>query len=213
MGLHIGETAVEHLLGAFDGERFDRIRRRAALIVAAAGIAFGIFVGEDRALRLQHRLGNNVFRRDQLDLVLLAVELGGDRVGDRAIGAAQGVGEEARRLDVVQVVGGAAAHAGSLAKLGLESFSTRRLWRSPPKLVARKALRQSFAISVPMMRAPIAMTLASLCSRARRAESGSDTSAARAAGWGLVGIGMPMPEPHRATPLSDTPDAVASASL
>src|SRR3546814_15007051 len=53
--LHIGETAVEHLLGAFDGERFDRIRRRAALIVAAAGIAFGIFVGEDRALRLQHR--------------------------------------------------------------------------------------------------------------------------------------------------------------
>ena len=61
----------------------------AALVVAAAGIAFGIFVGEHRALRLEHRAADDILRRDQLDLGLLAVELGADRVGDRGIGLAE----------------------------------------------------------------------------------------------------------------------------
>ena len=41
-------------------------------------------------------------------------------------------------------------------------------------------------MSMPVRRAPIAMTLASLCSRASLAESGSDTSAQRAAGLRLT---------------------------
>ena len=43
----------------------------------------------------------------------------------------------------------------------------------------------------------MAMTLASLCSRARRALSGSETRAQRQAGWRLTEIEMPMPEPHK----------------
>ena len=72
MRLHIGETTVEQLLGAFDCQRLDIIRRRAALIIAASGITFGIFVGEHRALGLQHGPGHDIFRGDQFDLVLLA---------------------------------------------------------------------------------------------------------------------------------------------
>ena len=72
---------------------------------------------------------------------------------------------------------------------------------------------QALAISMPISRAPMAMTLASLCSRARRAESGSETSAQRQAGWRLAAIEMPMPEPHKATPQSARPAAISSASL
>src|SRR3546814_2506540 len=56
------------------------------------------------------------------------------------------------------------------------------------------------AISSPIRRAPSAMTLASLCSRANAADSGSLTSAQRHAGLRLTAIEMPMPEPHNATP-------------
>ena len=73
MRLDVGEAAAEQLLRALDRERLDGVRRRAALIVAAARIAFRIFVGEDRALRLEHRLADDILRRDQLDLGLLAV--------------------------------------------------------------------------------------------------------------------------------------------
>ena len=53
--LDVGELAAEQLLRPLDRERLDGVRRRAALVVAAARITFRIFVGEDRALRLEHR--------------------------------------------------------------------------------------------------------------------------------------------------------------
>src|SRR5690606_31002425 len=94
---------------------------------------------------------------------------------------------------------------------GWESLSTRREWRSPAKSVARKAAMHAFAISIPVSRAPSATTLASLCSRASLAESGSDTRAQRHAGLRLTDIAMPMPEPHSAIPRSALPFATASA--
>jgi hypothetical protein len=60
MRLDVGEAAVEQLLRPLDCQRLDRVRRSAALVIAAAGIAFGIFVGEHRALRLEHRLADNI---------------------------------------------------------------------------------------------------------------------------------------------------------
>src|SRR3546814_19415041 len=75
MRLDVGEWAVEKLPCAIDGQCLDLIRWPAALIITAARITFGIFVGEDRALRLQHRLADDVFTRDQFDLFLLALQL------------------------------------------------------------------------------------------------------------------------------------------
>ena len=51
MGLDVGEGAPEQLLGALDRECLYGVRGGAALVIAAAGIAFRIFVGQDRALR------------------------------------------------------------------------------------------------------------------------------------------------------------------
>src|SRR5690606_2799543 len=112
---------------------------------------------------LEHRAADDVFGGDQLDLVPLACQLGGDRVGDGAVGVAQPGGEEAVGLDVGKRL---AAHAGSLAKRGWVSLSTRAAWRPPSKPAVRKASTQALAMSSPIRRAPSAIALASLCSRA-----------------------------------------------
>ncbi len=75
MGLHIGEIAGEELLGALDGQRLGDIDELAAAVVAPARIALGIFVGQHRALGLEHRARDDVLRGDQLDLVLLPMQL------------------------------------------------------------------------------------------------------------------------------------------
>ena len=46
----------------------------AAAVVALARQAFGIFVGQNRALRFQNGARNDVLRGDQLDLVALPAE-------------------------------------------------------------------------------------------------------------------------------------------
>ena len=73
--LHVGEAAAEQLLGAIDGEFFGDVDVLAAAVVALARIAFGVLVGEHAAGGIEHGLRDDVLRRDQLDLVLLAAEL------------------------------------------------------------------------------------------------------------------------------------------
>jgi hypothetical protein len=74
--LDIGELAAEQRLGALDGQPLDLVDHFAAAVVALARITLGILVGEHTALRLQHRLRDDVLGGDQFDLVLLALQLG-----------------------------------------------------------------------------------------------------------------------------------------
>ena len=92
--LHVGEVAAEQLLGALDRQRLGDVDELAAAVVALARIALGIFVGHDRALRLEHGARDDVLRGDQLDLVLLAAELLADRARDLGIGLGERGGEE-----------------------------------------------------------------------------------------------------------------------
>src|SRR5579884_763434 len=214
MRLDVGEVAAEQLLRALDRQRLDRIRGCAALVIAAAGITFGIFVGEDRALGLQHRLADDVLGRDQLDLRLLAAKLRADGVLDGRVLLRQATGEETRRNSVVHVaveVGGSSHQ--SLSFNCFESSSTRRWCRPPAKSVVRNASTHAFAMSVPISRPPIASTFASLCWRASSAESGSSTRAQRHSRLRLTAIDMPMPEPHIAMPRSDLPRATWDPSF
>ncbi len=75
MGLHIGKAAVEEPTGALDRKALGDVDIFAAAVIAPAGIAFGIFVGQDRSLRVQNSARNDVLRGNQLDLFLLALEL------------------------------------------------------------------------------------------------------------------------------------------
>ena len=97
MRLHVGEGAVEQALGAVDREALGDVDELAAAVIAPAGIALGIFVGEHRALRLEHGARDDVLGGDQLDLVLLAVQLAARRRGELGIAGGKAGAKRSRR--------------------------------------------------------------------------------------------------------------------
>ncbi len=72
MRLHVGIFRAEQRLGAVDRQLFRHVHIFAAAVVALAGIAFRILVGQLAALRFHHCRAGVVFRRDQLDVIFLA---------------------------------------------------------------------------------------------------------------------------------------------
>ena len=67
IGLDVGEAAVEQLARALDRQAFRDVDELAAAVIAPARIAFRVFVGHHRALRLEHGARHDVFRGDELD--------------------------------------------------------------------------------------------------------------------------------------------------
>ena len=94
MRLHIDELRAKQLFRTLDGKCLNNIDMLAAAVIAAAGIAFGIFVGQNRALRLQNTGADDVLGCDHLDLVLLANQLMPDRRRQFRIGIRQRGREE-----------------------------------------------------------------------------------------------------------------------
>ena len=92
--LHVGEAAAKEPAGTLDRELLDDVDELATAVVAPAGIAFGVLVGQHRALRLEHRPGDDVLRGDELDLVALAAELQFYGARDLGVGAGERGGEE-----------------------------------------------------------------------------------------------------------------------
>ncbi len=97
VGLHVGIGRAEQLLGALDGQPLGDVDVFAAAVVAAARVSFGVFIGEHRALRLEHPRTRVVLGRDQFDVVLLTAPLSGYRLlefgveaGNRHLGAEHG---------------------------------------------------------------------------------------------------------------------------
>ncbi len=83
--LHVGVLGAEQLLGAVARQVLDHIGELASPVIALAGIAFGILVGEDRARRLQHGFAHKVFRGDQLQPFMLTALFVLDRLRDIGI--------------------------------------------------------------------------------------------------------------------------------
>ena len=96
MRLHIGEAALEEALGALDRQALGDVDEFAAAVVAPPGITFGVFVGQHRALCLQHGARDDVLAGDQLDLRLLAVQFLGDRGGDFGVGGGKVIAKKTR---------------------------------------------------------------------------------------------------------------------
>ena len=162
MGLHVGEAAAEQRNRALDREPLGDIDILAAAVVAPAGVALGVFVGEHRALGLQHSAAHDVLGRDQLDGRLQALNLAGYRRVHRRIGIPQRAGEERSPGPALGARGDGHERVPSSTGPGQESLATRALWRPPSKSVSRNARRQRRAVSSETRRAPRASTLASL---------------------------------------------------
>ena len=63
---------AEQFLGAIAREVLDDIGEFTSAVVALAGIALGVFVGEDAAGSFQHGFRDEVFAGDQFQLRVLA---------------------------------------------------------------------------------------------------------------------------------------------
>jgi len=92
--LHVGKLRAEQFLGALDRQRLGDVDPFAAAVVTRTRIPFRVLVRHHRALRFQHRPADDVFRRNQLDLMPLAAEFAFDRGSDFRIGLGQRGREE-----------------------------------------------------------------------------------------------------------------------
>ena len=82
MRLDIGVFRSEQRLDAVPRQVLGHVDVFAAAVVAAARVAFGVFIGQHRALRLKDRTGREVLRGDHFQGVALTAELGGQHRGD-----------------------------------------------------------------------------------------------------------------------------------
>ena len=75
VGLDVGKFRVEQLAGPLDSKVLRHVHALAAAVIPLAGVALGVLVGEHAAHGGKHRLGNDVLRRDELNVVVLALIL------------------------------------------------------------------------------------------------------------------------------------------
>ena len=73
--LHVDVLGAEELLRAVNGKLLGLIHEFAAAVIALRAVAFGVLICQDRARRLQDRLGNEILRGDEFDAGGLAAEL------------------------------------------------------------------------------------------------------------------------------------------
>ena len=77
--LHVGRVGAEQLLDAFNGQALGHVHIFAAAVVALAGVAFGVLVGQLGALGRHHGGRGVVLAGNQFDVLFLAAVLGLDR--------------------------------------------------------------------------------------------------------------------------------------
>ena len=75
VGLDVGKFRPEQLAGPLNGQVFRHIHAMTAAVIPLAGVSLGVLVGEHTTHSSQHRLGHDVLRRDQLDVLTLALVL------------------------------------------------------------------------------------------------------------------------------------------
>ena len=72
MRLYVGSIGTKNLLDPVNGQLFGNVNIFAAAVITLAGVTFGVFVGELRALRCHNGWRGVVFTGDQLDVLFLA---------------------------------------------------------------------------------------------------------------------------------------------
>jgi hypothetical protein len=80
---------TEERLGPVDGQRLDLVDELLALVIALAGVALRVFVGQHGAAGLEHGRRHVVLGRDHPQLVVLALGLLLDEAGQLRVGGGQ----------------------------------------------------------------------------------------------------------------------------
>jgi len=79
VGLHVHVLDQKEFLRPIDRQHLDFVDDRTPTVVSPTGIALCVLVGEDRTLRAQDLVRDDVFGGDQLDLKALTIEFPADR--------------------------------------------------------------------------------------------------------------------------------------
>ncbi len=74
MRLHVGMFRAKKFLDPLAREIFYDVGKLASAVIALAGVAFRIFVGEHGTGSLKHSLADEVFGSDQLQAFVLAAD-------------------------------------------------------------------------------------------------------------------------------------------
>jgi hypothetical protein len=85
MGLDVYVFALEDLASPIASDILCDVDELAAAVVPLGGIAFGVLVGEDGTHGLEDGFGDEVFRRDHLEVIGEAAFFVGYRFGDFGI--------------------------------------------------------------------------------------------------------------------------------
>src|SRR3712207_790602 len=85
MGLYIRILGAEELLGPVNGQLLHHIGMFTAAVVAMAGIALSVLIGEDRSHGRHNSWRYPVLRGDQLDVICLPVILRTDSISNLRI--------------------------------------------------------------------------------------------------------------------------------
>ena len=111
MGLHVGKVGTKKRLCALNRQRFCPINEFTATVIALAGVALGVFVGQHRALSLQHTGTAVVLRGNEFNVLLLPDGFsahGGPQLGIKGF---NGLGIA---VEVLRQMGGSLIHSGFL---------------------------------------------------------------------------------------------------
>ena len=151
VGLDVGVRRVEERLGPVARDVLHLVDDLVAAVVPLARVPLAVLVGEDRAGGAQHGGRGEVLAGDQLDGGVLALDLAVDQRQDLVVRVARPVDHQLSSFSMSAI------------------WATLRSWRPPSKGVASQSSRISDARPLATMRPPMASTLASLCSRLKRA--------------------------------------------
>ena len=83
--LHVGEPTLEELLGALAGDVFDLVVKLTAAVIALAGVALGVLVGQPTAGRVHHGGRDMIFAGDEFKRARLTVGFLGHERSDVGI--------------------------------------------------------------------------------------------------------------------------------
>ena len=100
--LHVDVLAAEELPGAVARQVLHDVGVLAAAVVAAPRVALGIFIGEDRAGRLQHCFGDEVFAGDHLQPLVLAESFLVNGGGHFGVGLGKGEGHAVSHTEILR---------------------------------------------------------------------------------------------------------------
>ncbi len=142
MWLHVYMVGPKERLRAVNGELLHEVNILAAAIVALAGVAFGVFVGEHRALRFQHGAGHDVFGGNQFQFVVLTpffLPNGGVHLG---VGFGQGGIAPQEKIAFCAMRGGAVR----VRDVGFQQGQ----WRTPLSKITGRTLCADYSLpSIP----------------------------------------------------------------